>query len=81
MPGNIIALTPAQIAAWPTPNYEDPYQRRWMPAFAAILMTVTTLMVATRLWLRAVKKQAGGLGLDDVSSRPCSAINAGQLTV
>lgn len=67
MPGNIINLTPADIAEWPTPNYIDPERRQWMPEYAGLLYGVATLMVGTRLWLRAVGKHAGGLGLDDVS--------------
>lgn len=66
MPGNIINLTPADIAKWPTPNYIDPHRRQWMPEYASLLYGVATLMVVTRLWLRG-KKHAGGFGLDDVS--------------
>lgn len=65
MPGNIISITPADMATWPTPNYVDPVERTWMPAFASTLYTISTVMVVTRLWLRANRK-AGGLGLDDV---------------
>ncbi|PPJ54996.1 hypothetical protein CBER1_05626 [Cercospora berteroae] len=65
MPGNIINLTPADIAKWPTPNYDDAPRRHWMPPYAAILCAVATLMVATRLWVRS-RKHAGGFGLDDV---------------
>ncbi|KAK5125205.1 hypothetical protein LTR85_000881 [Meristemomyces frigidus] len=64
MPGNIISITPADIATWPTPNYVNPVERTWMPEYACILYAVSTVMVATRLWLRSNKK-AGGLGLDD----------------
>lgn len=67
MPGNIINLTPEDVAKWPTPNYTDPHRRRWMPAYAGILYGVATVMGATRLWLRA-KQRGGGLGIDDVST-------------
>ena len=65
MPGNIVNLTPEVIATWPTPNYQDPPERTWMPIYAGTLFGVSTALIALRLWLRAVK-QAGGLGLDDV---------------
>jgi hypothetical protein len=29
MPGNIINLTPADVLAWPKPNYENPVRRTW----------------------------------------------------
>ncbi|KAF2207066.1 hypothetical protein CERZMDRAFT_102763 [Cercospora zeae-maydis SCOH1-5] len=65
MPGNIINLTPADIAQWPAPNYDDPHRRHWLPPYAVTLCSAATLMVATRLWIRA-RKHAGGLGLDDI---------------
>lgn len=37
-----------------------------MPVLAGVFQAVTTLMLSTRLWLRA-KGRAGGFGLDDVS--------------
>lgn len=65
MPGNIINLTPADIAKWPPPNYDNPDRRRWMPPYAGALYGAATVMCALRIWLR-VRKQAGGFGLDDV---------------
>lgn len=65
MPGNLISITPEDIASWPTPNYVDPMERNWMPIYASILYAMGTLMVVTRLGLRA-RNKAGGLGLDDV---------------
>lgn len=65
MPGNIINLTPADIAAWPTPNYIDPPRRTYMPAFASIWFAAGTLFVGTRFLLRA-QNAAGKFGLDDV---------------
>ena len=64
MPGNIVNLTPATIASWPTPNYRNPPTRNWMPIYASVWYGISTLLIALRLWLR-VLKQAGGLGLDD----------------
>lgn len=66
MPGNLQSVDPAVIAQWPTPNYVDPVRRTWMPAYAGVLQAITTVMVGTRLVLRAQRK-AGPLGLDDVS--------------
>lgn len=37
-----------------------------MPEYAGVLFGIATLMVGTRLWLRATKR-SGGLGVDDVS--------------
>lgn len=37
-----------------------------MPVYAGLLQAVTTLLLGTRLWLRS-QKEAGALGLDDVS--------------
>jgi hypothetical protein len=64
MPGNIANITPETIASWPEPNYVDPVERTWMPAYAGVLYAVSSIMIGMRLWLR-VLKQAGGLGLDD----------------
>lgn len=66
MPGNIINLTPADMAKWPTPNYENPDRRTWLPAFSATMFAAATMMVAMRFWLR-IRGHAGKLGLDDVS--------------
>ena len=65
MPGNIISITPADIASWPAPNYIDPVERTWLPAYATAFYAVSTVMVALRLFLRVTKK-AGEPGLDDV---------------
>lgn len=40
MPGNIINLSPADVAKWPEPDYVDPVRRTWMPAYAGILYGV-----------------------------------------
>lgn len=65
MPGNIINLTPADIAAWPKPNYDDPHEESWATAYAVIWFAVSTIMAGMRFWVR-FSRQAGPLGLDDV---------------
>lgn len=67
MSGNLHRPDPSVYASWPTPNYIDPVRRAWMPPYAGTLQAASTLAVVTRLWLRA-RKQAGPLGLDDVSA-------------
>ncbi|EGP87111.1 uncharacterized protein MYCGRDRAFT_93126 [Zymoseptoria tritici IPO323] len=64
MPGNLELPPPEVIAAWPAPNHVNPERRAWMPAFSGTLQAVTTLLVVTRLILRA-QRRAGGLGIDD----------------
>jgi hypothetical protein len=66
MPGNLVNVSPADVAKWPPPNYKDPETRNWMPIFVGFLLGFATIMTGVRLWLRAYKKQAGGLGVDDV---------------
>jgi hypothetical protein len=68
MPGNLVNVSPADVATWPPPNYKNPEVRNWMPIFVGILFGFATVMTGVRLWLRAYKKQAGGLGIDDVCS-------------
>jgi hypothetical protein len=80
MPGNIINLDPMQTARWPEPNFVDPSRRTWMPIYASILYAMASLTLATRLGLRATK-QAGGLGVDDVSSIALIALAAVTLTI
>lgn len=70
MPGNVHSPSPELVASWPRPNYVDPIRSTWMPAYAGILLAMSSLMVLTRLCLRA-KHYAGGLGLDDV--RTCQS--------
>ncbi|KAK4508404.1 hypothetical protein PRZ48_002142 [Zasmidium cellare] len=79
MPGNLQSIPPSVIASWPTPNYNDPARRPWMPAYAGILQGIMTLMLATRLVLRAQLK-AGPLGLDDALLIP-SFLGATTFTV
>lgn len=65
MSGNLNRLDPSVYATWPTPNYVNPIRRSWMPLYAGILQGVSSLIVITRLWLRA-RNKAGPFGLDDV---------------
>ena len=67
MPGNLQDIPPAVILSWPPPNYVDPVQRTWLPAYSGLLQGIATLMVVLRLWLRW-RNRAGALGLDDVRS-------------
>lgn len=53
------------LASWPQPNYVNPVERTWMPAYAGVLQAVTTILVSLRLGLR-LRNKAGSLGLDDV---------------
>ncbi|KAK0252515.1 hypothetical protein B0A54_05774 [Friedmanniomyces endolithicus] len=65
MPGNLQDIPASVILTWPAPNYEHPHpQRTWIVPWVAVLQSVMTLLVGTRLWLRATRK-AGILGLDD----------------
>jgi hypothetical protein len=65
MSGNLNRLDPAFYATWPTPDYENPERRSWMPIYAGVLQGASSLIVVTRLILRA-RNKAGPLGLDDV---------------
>ncbi|WPG97432.1 Hypothetical protein R9X50_00020700 [Acrodontium crateriforme] len=64
MPGNLEGIPPEVRASWPKPNYINPVTRRWLIPFVIVLQVLSTLVVGTRLYLRA-RKQAGSLGLDD----------------
>jgi hypothetical protein len=65
MSGNLNRLDPAIYATWPTPDYANPERRSWMPIYAGVLQGLSSLIVITRLWLRA-RNKAGSFGLDDV---------------
>jgi hypothetical protein len=80
MSGNIQNIPLSVLLSWPTPNYDDPVRRTWMPLYAGILQAASTLTVLTRLWLRA-RGQAGPLGLDDVrTSKPLPQVRITILT-
>jgi hypothetical protein len=65
MPGNIIHLTPADIAKWPAPNYEHPQKITWLPAYIGTWFAAGTVMIGIRFWLR-LRGHSGKFGLDDV---------------
>ncbi|KAK4900655.1 hypothetical protein LTR27_002371 [Elasticomyces elasticus] len=70
MPGNLADIPTSVILTWPPPNYAHPNpQRTWLVPFVGVLQGITTLLVVTRLWLRA-RQQAGQLGLDDALLLP-----------
>ncbi|KAK3110209.1 hypothetical protein LTR53_015732 [Teratosphaeriaceae sp. CCFEE 6253] len=70
MPGNLVGIPASVISSWPPPNYAHPTPRRtWVIPFVGVLQAIMTLMVCTRLWLRA-RQQAGRLGLDDALLLP-----------
>ncbi|KAH9819374.1 hypothetical protein Tdes44962_MAKER05212 [Teratosphaeria destructans] len=64
MPGNIISITPAEVAAWPKPNYIDPFDRTWLSAYAGFLYALSTAFLSLRFWLR-ITQHSGPWGLDD----------------
>ncbi|RMY44187.1 hypothetical protein D0865_10723 [Hortaea werneckii] len=64
MPGNFPNVDPT---TWPTPNYDDPVERTWLLPYAVVLAAVSTVLVFIRWGLR-LRKQGGGLGLDDVNA-------------
>lgn len=67
------------MAAWPTPDYEDPKTRDYMPAFASIWLVAATIIVGLRFWIR-LRRVGGQLGWDDVRSFPFSRRGSSQLT-
>lgn len=48
----------------PHPDYDNPAQRTWLPAFSLVWQILTTLVVLGRFYLRA-KHKGGGFGFDD----------------
>lgn len=64
MGGNLNELSPSVIASWPKPNYVDPVRRSWLPAFAIVWQSVSTVLVFVRFYLRA-RRRAGPFGWDD----------------
>ena len=64
MPGNLPIIPASVLATWPAPNYKAT-GRTWIVPYAIVLEVITTVMVGTRLWLRAMN-HAGPLGLDDL---------------
>ena len=62
--GNIQEIPPSVLRSWPTPNYVDPIQRTWMPAFALSWQVASTILVWGRFYLR-IRHLAGPFGYDD----------------
>ncbi|EMD94519.1 hypothetical protein COCC4DRAFT_204357 [Bipolaris maydis ATCC 48331] len=60
-----IHVPPEVIASWPTPNYISPVQRTWgAPVALSILLVVTLLVYAARMWARLTMTK--NAGVDDV---------------
>jgi hypothetical protein len=68
MPGNLQSIPASVIESWPTPNYHAK-GRTWIVPYTCVLQGIMTVMVGTRLALRA-RQQAGQLGLDDLLLAP-----------
>jgi hypothetical protein len=64
MPGNFQDVPASVIASWPAPNYVDPVERTWMPYLTYPLVSVSTVLIAGRFYLRA-RGLAGQFGFDD----------------
>jgi hypothetical protein len=76
---NIAHLTPADIAKWPTPNYENPDRITWMPIYSGIWFAAATILFGMRCWLR-IRGHAGRLGLDDVCGSRSDTVACYDLT-
>ncbi|KAI7163172.1 hypothetical protein KC349_g1464 [Hortaea werneckii] len=77
MPGN---LPDVDFSSWPTPNYVDPVERTWMPAYSITLTVASSIPILIRLFLR-FRNEGGGLGLDDLFLVPGWLLNIGFTTV
>jgi hypothetical protein len=73
---NIQTIPPSVLKSWPTPNYDDPVRRTWLPIFAMFWQVASTMLVWLRFYLR-IRHLAGPFGYDDafmlvawVSHRP-----------
>ena len=64
MPANIYSITSADVETWPTPNYVDPYQRNWLPAYAISWQVISTVLLSGRFYLRA-RGKTGHFCIDD----------------
>jgi hypothetical protein len=62
--GNIQTIPPSVLKSWPTPNYDDPIRRTWMPIFVMVWQVASTMLVWLRFYLR-VRHLAGPFGYDD----------------
>lgn len=66
MPGVFHTITLEEIASWPAPNYEDPVERKWLPAFALIWYALATIFAAIRIYSRS-RRLCGSFGSDDIA--------------
>lgn len=64
MPGNFWLPDVSIVYTWPTPNYVDPIERKWLGGYSIAWLVVSSLMVFGRFYLR-LRKQAGTFGFDD----------------
>jgi hypothetical protein len=62
--GNIQTIPPSVLKSWPTPNYDDPVRRTWLPIFAMFWQVASTMLVWLRFYLR-IRHLAGPFGYDD----------------
>lgn len=60
-----IHVPPEVVASWPAPNYISPEERTWAaPVALSILLVVTVLVYAARMWARLTMTK--NTGVDDI---------------
>ena len=64
MIANIYFPTREEIAAWPTPNYDDPVRRIWILPYTIIFQLIAFVCVAARLYVR-LRMRKDTAGIDD----------------
>ncbi|KAI7281445.1 hypothetical protein KC345_g4153 [Hortaea werneckii] len=77
MPGN---LPDVDFSSLPTPNYDDPEESTWLPAYSITLTVASSIPILIRLFLRS-RNEGGGFGLDDLFLVPGWLLNIGFTTV
>jgi hypothetical protein len=65
MIANIYFPTREEIAAWPTPNYDDPVRRLWILPYTIIFQLIAFGCVVARLYVR-LRMRKDTAGIDDV---------------
>jgi hypothetical protein len=65
MIANIYFPTLEEVAAWPKPNYVNPYRRTWILPYAIIFQLIALVCVAARLFVR-LRMRRDTAGIDDV---------------
>jgi hypothetical protein len=65
MIANIYFPTPAEVAAWPKPNYDDPVRRIWIIPYMIVFQLVAVACVIARLYVR-LRLRKDTAGIDDV---------------